>query len=300
MSSVDKSILDYWRYFRRVWRNKTSFIQWILLFEFKENSGPPYSLSTLRRIVPPRDRIWADPFVIYRNNRHYIFIEELLFKNKKGAISVIELTEDGKHSESQVVLEKNYHLSYPFLIEEGEGLYMIPETANRNTVELYKCVDFPMKWEFQENLLENLKTADTTLFRHEGKYWMFTNTKVREDSENWDILHLYYSDQLSKGEWKPHPCNPIVSNVESSRPAGNIFESKGRLFRPGQNCSKHYGYGITINEIIKLSTTEYEERVVQSIGPDWKEDLVSTHTLNFGGQLTIADALIRRIKWFWH
>ena len=157
-----------------------------------------------------------------------------------------------------------------------------------------------MKWEFQENLFENIKTADTTLFRHDGKYWMFTNTKVREGSENWDILHLHYSDQLSKGEWTPHPCNPIVSNIESSRPAGNIFESKGRLFRPGQNCSKHYGYGITINEIIKLSTTEYEERIVQSIEPDWKKDLVSTHTINFGRQLTVADALIRRIKWFWH
>jgi hypothetical protein len=299
MGVKGKSVLDYWKYFLRIWKSRTTYIQWTLLFSFEENSAPPYSFSKLRRMVPPKDRIWADPFVIFKNNKYYLFVEELKFKKNKGCIAVIELTKEGEHSKSKVVLEKDYHLSYPFLFEEGENLYMIPETAHKNTIELYKCVDFPTKWEFQEYLMENIKTADTTLFKHDGRYWMFTNTKEVEGSENWDILNLYFSENLLNGNWQSHPLNPVVKNIKSSRPAGAVFRQNGRIFRPGQNCSKHYGYGITISEIIKLSTSQYEEREVQSIEPDWAPDLVSTHTINFASNLIVADALIRRRKWFW-
>lgn len=34
-----------------------------------------------------------------------------------------------------------------------------------------------------------------------------------------------------------------------------------------QNGSNHYGYGIQINEIIKISKTEYEEINIQRLNP---------------------------------
>ena len=81
-----------------------------------------------KKIIPPIDRFWADPFVIEKDNKYYIFIEELMYETYKGHISLIIMNKKGNYTKPVKVLEKNYHLSYPFLIEDGGNLYMIPET----------------------------------------------------------------------------------------------------------------------------------------------------------------------------
>lgn len=276
--------------------NKFYFNQWSLLFSLEGPHKVPLSFQNFKPIRPPKDRFWADPFVVCRNGVYYIFVEELFYETKKGAIAVITLTEDGRYSSSETVLSKDYHLSYPFLFEEGGDIYMIPETSQNATIELYKCVDFPLKWELERVLIDNIKAVDSTLHRHNGKYWLFTNEKLVENSDNWDVLNIFYSESLLAGEWKRHPENPVVQNVESSRPGGSLYNQRGKLYRPGQNCSKHYGHGFTINEVTRLTETSYEERMVQQVYPDWAKNLVSTHTINSVGKLTIIDVLVRRSK----
>ena len=60
-----------------------------------------------------------------------------------------------------------------------------------------------------------------------------------------------------------------------------LFSRKTEKFnRPAQNCAKRYGYGMQLNEIVTLSETDYEERPIRSIFPDWASDLRTTHTIN--------------------
>ena len=171
---------------------------------------------------------------------------------------------------------------------------MMPETGANRTIEIYKCVDFPLKWEFHKILMENVRAADATLFQQKGKYWLFANMREVKGASAQDELFLFYSDDLHNGEWQPHPQNPIISDVRCSRPAGNIFERDGKIYRPAQNGGKYYGYGMQIREIITLTEDTYEERQVHSINPNWEKDLMGTHTLNSCGGLTIIDALIKR------
>src|SRR5690606_11575144 len=91
--------------------------------------------------------------------------------------------------------------------------------------------------------------------------------------------------------WQAHPKNPIVSDVKRARPAGKPFLYKNDLFRPAQNCSYNYGYGITINKIEKLNETEYREVPVDFITPDWSKRYKGVHTLSWTGNLTVADGL---------
>lgn len=272
------------------------FNQWGLLFSLEGPHKVPLSFDSFKSITPPKDRFWADPFVIFRNGLYYIFVEEFFYESKNGVISVISLTEEGQYSDSKVVLSKDHHLSYPFLFEEDGEIFMIPETCQNATIELYKCVDFPLKWELESVLIDGIKAVDSTLLKHEGKYWLFTNEKLVENSSNWDVLNIFYSESLLNGEWKRHPENPVIQSVEASRPAGSLFRQSGKMYRPGQNCLKHYGHGLTINEVTHLTETTYKERKVQSIYPDWAKKLVSTHTINSVGKLTIIDVLVRRSK----
>ena len=58
-----------------------------------------------------------------------------------------------------------------------------------------------------------------------------------------------------------------------------------------------YGYGFDLNEIVILSETEYDEKTVTSVRPDWTDKVIATHTYANRGGLTVIDALTHRSKW---
>lgn len=243
--------------------------QWILLYKFDEKENISTNFYNFKGIIPPKDRFWADPFLICKNNKYFIFFEEFIYTEGKGKICMMEIEENGNYSNPSVVLEKDFHLSYPFLFEHSNQLFMIPETCNNNSIEIYQCSDFPLKWEFKKTLIPNIEALDSTIFEYNNKFWLFTNIRLKKGASKNDELFLYFSDDPIEGEWVRHPQNPIVSSAEYSRSAGNIIAFKNKIFRPAQNCLNHYGNGTQLLEITMLSETHYEEKLIQSIYPDW-------------------------------
>jgi hypothetical protein len=70
------------------------------------------------------------------------------------------------------------------------------------------------------------------------------------------------------GVWRPHVLNPLKCDIRSARPAGRPFRLDGRLYRPAQDCSRVYGGGLAINEILDLSPSSFRERTVLTVQPD--------------------------------
>jgi hypothetical protein len=272
--------------------------QWVLLFHV--GNGPCTRMRDFKSIVPPSDRYWADPHVVYRNGEYYVFIEEYSFENAKGHISVIRIDKDGSYAKATPVLERPYHLSYPFILEHAGELYMVPESMDNRTVELYRCAEFPHRWVFVRNLLEGVRAVDSTLLLHHGKWWLFANLLENEGGSASEELFVFYTDTLLSGEWTPHPLNPVISDVTRARPAGSIQLRDGRLYRPSQDCSVRYGYAIRINEIGVLSTEDYAETEVDRIKPDWSANVLGTHTLAYASGLTVVDALLVRPRFGQH
>lgn len=288
--------------FFRIFSKKISDLfwlkQWILLYDMNKNGEVSKSFYRFKKLTPPKDRFWADPFIITKGDVTYVFIEELLYKTDKGHISVFTIDATGKVNTPIPIIEANYHLSYPFIFQDNNNFYLIPETAANKTIELYKCIDFPYKWKLEKIIMQNIDAVDTTIHYHKGKYWMFVNIKENEGASTWDELFLFYAEELMTEKWQPHPMNPIVSDVKNARPAGKLFEYNGELYRPSQDCSGHYGRGMKIHKIIELNEYNYIEESVQSIYPDWDKKLISTHTINFDQRITIIDAQRKRFKFF--
>jgi len=88
--------------------------------------------------------------------------------------------------------------------------------------------------------------------------------------------------------------NPIVTDIKTARPAGKLFNYNGKLYRPSQNCSNHYGYGLNISEITALNTNKFEEDLIFAIKPDWDKAINCTHSFNSAEQLYISDIKIKR------
>ena len=130
---------------------------------------------------------------------------------------------------------------------------MIPESAENRTIELYRFRVFPDDLEFVHILMENVEAYDATLEEYNGLWWMFANVKPHAGASSWDELCLFYSDSPISSTWHPHPLNPVVSDVRCARPAGNLFVQDIYLYRPSQNSSHRYGYGLNINRILDLT-----------------------------------------------
>jgi hypothetical protein len=265
--------------------------QWILLYKFNVSPEVSTSLYQFKKIIPPKDRIWADPHVVYKNNKYYIFIEEMLFSENRGWISVIEMDESGNYTIPKKVLEKDTHLSYPFLIEDNGNIYMLPETKKSRSIEIYKSIEFPNKWKLERVIMDNVVAVDPTILKFENKYWLFVNKTQNEGASAHDELYIYYSESLLSNNWSSHPENPVISDVKKARPAGRPFLYKDKIYRPSQNCSNHYGYGLKINRIDILTEKSYSETIVDSINPDWDPEIKGIHTFSTSNKLTIVDGL---------
>ncbi|MFT3891823.1 MAG: hypothetical protein QM730_09345 [Anaerolineales bacterium] len=246
----------------------------------------------LKLKVPPRGGFWADPFLIERLGKTYVFFEEFLFKKQFGHISFAEIQKDGSIGKSQMALERPYHLSYPFLFENRGEFYMIPETGQNRSIEVYRCRSFPNEWAYHKTLMHGVRAVDTTLLEHLGMWWMFVNM-ASEGGSTWDELHLFYADDPLSEHWTPHPLTPVVSDVRSARPAGRLFRREGLLLRPSQDSSLRYGYALNINRITKLTKYEYEEELFERLEPPKGGKFLAVHTLNSLHDLTVIDVVMR-------
>lgn len=268
--------------------------RWSLAYRYRVNPADPNNaFYRYKYLLPPRGKFWADPFPIEVDGSHFVFFEEFDYRENKAHISMIRLKRGEVPSAPLKVLERPYHLSYPFIFEWQGERYMIPETGRNNTVELYRCRKFPDLWEFDRVLLEARNPTDATLVEHDGRWWMFVNIEEPGVTVNWEELHLFYAES-PLGPWHPHRRNPVKSDVRNSRPAGHLFTWDNTLFRPAQDCSRRYGYGTVINRVTKLTPDDFCEEEESRITPDWDGTVIGTHTLNSAGDLTVVDCLVRR------
>ncbi|MFH1067128.1 MAG: hypothetical protein V1746_04440 [bacterium] len=261
--------------------------QWFLLIH--QGKQPVGDWRQFQKLTPPKDRFWADPFVIYHNGAHYVFIEEYIYSHKKGHIACFLVGEDGQAGEPVKILERPYHLSYPFLFEWEGSVYLLPETASNKTIEVYRCVRFPFEWELCSTLMKDIVAVDTTLFFHNNKWWLFTNVKEHARASTWDKLFLYHADHPLSAHWQPHPQNPVVADAGRARPAGKIFEHNGEIYRPAQDCSRRYGAAVVFNKITKLDEKEYREETAQSLPLGLQGRIAGSHTFNYTHGLTVLD-----------
>ncbi len=233
----------------------------------------------------PKSKFIADPFGIKQGDKLHIVYEDFLFKDGVGTIGTIEYNQDG-FSEEHIEIDEPFHLSYPFTFELENQIYAIPESYQAKQVRLYKAQDFPHKWVFDRVLINGYAGVDNTLFSHDGYWWMFSTDKDDGVHHN---LKIHYTKDFF-GQWHPHPKNPVKTDIRSARPAGSIFTHEGNIFRPSMDYSEKIEGRITINKIVTLSTTDFEEETQCIINPfpdTFYSDKV--HTLCAAGNYTIVD-----------
>ncbi len=243
----------------------------------------PHSLSSPQGISNPvitkaditdvNAKFVADPFVVHIGPVWHMFFEVYDSDSNRGVIGLAESDDGITWTYAKVVLAESFHLSYPCIVKWKNDYYMVPESHEANELRIYKADNFPHDWSLYARPLSG-RFDDPTLVRDKNKWWLFAETNP--DKEN--TLCLYYADTL-KGPWIEHPASPVVQqNPTIARPAGRPVKVADRIIRFAQDSTPTYGSQVIALEILRLTTTHYEERrmsknpVITAAGHGWNAD----------------------------
>ena len=241
-------------------------------------------------IKTPENRFFADPFIITREGRTICYVEDFSYDKQLACISAIEIFEDNSYEILEPVIEESFHMSFPFLLEFEGSLYMIPETSQSNSIRLYKCIDFPLKWKYQQDIMDNCSAADTMIFKHEQKWWLFTNMATKNNNDQAAQLFAYYSDHPFSNSWMPHSLNPLVFNSNFGRNAGLLPVKNALPVRARQKQDFNmYGASFSLAEISQLTPSTYKEKELCQILPDFLPNIKGCHHIHSNNHFTVFD-----------
>ena len=237
---------------------------------------------------------WADPFLIERGGATSLFFEDFDFERGYATICHAEVQPDCSLGTVTTCLDFGYHLSFPYVFEHQGDVFMIPESLADGTVTLYRAQRFPDVW-VEEKVLFRGNATDTTFWHDGERFYFFTTLHDRDDRGMKGML--FAADSLT-GDWRVHPASPVSSDVRAARNAGAIFRRGDRLFRPAQDCSSVYGYGLHLREIVALSEDRFEERPWCFVEPSALPfAAMGVHTYNFSGDVECIDGHVRGSAW---
>ena len=234
----------------------------------------------------PPGHYWADPFVFEWRGQPWVFFEDYDLGTQLGAIGCAPLEPSGALGPARIVIRRDHHLSYPCVFAHEGEVFMVPESSACGRIELLRAHAFPDRW-VPERTLVHMRAVDSTPFEHNGRWWMFTNPLIVDGHAA--ITLLFHADELM-GDWKPHPMNPVCSDVRHARGAGHIIHSDGVLFRPAQDCSVGYGYALAFMRIGALDESTYTESHAGQLLPDFLPRQAGVHTYNRHGVWETLDA----------
>ncbi|MCM1326106.1 MAG: hypothetical protein NC094_09685 [Bacteroidales bacterium] len=224
---------------------------------------------------------YADPMLFSYRGEKYLFTEAFDMKLQIGRIAVSSYVR-GEFTEPKVIIKSPYHMSYPCVFEYKDEAYMIPETSQNGTLEIWKACGNLYTWKKHGILLNKVRYADSTILLINGEVYLFSY----EDTAGEYISHIYglIPDTLEITE-----IENIKHDHNIKRPAGNfILQPDGKIFRPTQNNIKSYGESMFVNQVTSIKP--YIESEVREILPKslcWGG--TKTHTLGYCDNLVVID-----------
>ncbi|MCX8179124.1 MAG: hypothetical protein N3E38_00060 [Candidatus Aenigmarchaeota archaeon] len=163
----------------------------------------------------------ADPFLFFYEDVYWMFFE-VMGKDGKGRIGFAKSSDGFEWKYGGIILDEQFHMSYPHVFEFNKKIYMLPETRKAKRVILFKAKKFPSKWEPLE-IIEG-EYLDPNFLVYGDDLYILCNSETLYPNE----IHVFRAKKI-EGPWeKVSIAKPVYRN------AGPIIEVGGKLYRPFQ------------------------------------------------------------------
>lgn len=263
---------------------------WNVAWRKKSRGSILNDKETKFQVIKNPFRYWAaDPFLFEYAGKTYIFAELYDYVKCKGCLGYYELS--ACSPEWTPIIEEEYHLSYPYIFENEQGIFIMPESGANKDLALYRAITFPDKWEKVTTIRKNVQYGDTTPFEwNDSKYALTYDVRT----ENYKLVLLNLVDENRDQEIS-------CSNILCRRPAGATFLLNGKWMRTAQDCKEGYGKGLCFYEFLLDEQEQYSEELVEIISPDqlklsYELYRDGMHTYNGTDNYEVIDIKTRRFN----
>lgn len=267
--------------------SKFSSCRWDIAFleENLQNVVLKHPLHFQELNNPYKDESWfADPFILDVTEKEvFVLVEEMPHNTPKGRISKLTINKmTWTITNKEVVLDEPWHLSFPFIIREGEKVFVAPESANGKAWYLYELVT---NQEGKDRLVRVKKLCndvvwDSIITTYWGEPIMFT--AAHDDFH----LDIYRKDE-GADMFTQHES--ICSNKQNMRMAGDLFKCADAIYCPSQNSKPgSYGEAVEIKEVSQ-DADGWCLKTIRKICPPKGILNDGIHTLNSYKGLVVVD-----------
>lgn len=248
------------------------------------------NLSKALVIKNPPGRFLADPFVVQGAKEAVIFVEDYSYSNARGTISAVVVAPDKSYRILPDVVKEPFHLSFPFVFKYAGQLYMVPESFEANSIRLYKCIEFPARWEYQYDLMTGVRAVDSLICENGGHWWMLCNLASEGSNEFGSALYAFSADSPVSRNWRPHARNPISFSVSHGRNAGLLRGKGGENYRVRQRHDiGQYGRAASIAKITRLDGDCFTEEDYAVLEAQFDDGLLGMHHMHADGRNLVFD-----------
>ena len=233
-------------------------------------------------------RYWgADPFLFKYNGTIYLFYERYDCITRKGSLAYRIINKNFTVGPVNVVIEEGSHLSFPFIFEKDEEVYLIPESSSQNCIQVYKADCFPDKWSKHKVIAHNLAAVDTIVLKIENdntNVWLHTSVGDSCNVENYFLILDNDFNLVKKEKAKSY-------SGYGNRNAGKIVYEDGKVYRIGQDCTNgEYGKGLVVYDVTNpKQEIELKYLSIFDFEIDKNENYCGVHTYNECGDLSVID-----------
>lgn len=257
----------------------------------------PISLDTTHHRSPkikwikgtPRDRWYADPFIVKDDkNNITILAEEYRYKAKIGTIA--ELTINKKTNRITAirdVLNLSTHLSFPLLFKDNTNVYICPENYQSGRWTAYKY-DIDNGIIGEPIILINKPLVDASCATIDKKYYVFGTMFSENFSEGARELYIYEANNF---EGPYELFQTIKLDKAIARGAGAIIFHQDRMIIPTQNCEGRYGQEVVFSDLY-LSNGEFHLAEITRLTPKkFSRFRAGIHTYNQFQNIAVVDGV---------
>ena len=218
--------------FRKTLRKAFIGGDWYVCYKKKDSSS--YILIS----NPPKKWI-ADPF-IYEHDGKLLILGEFYSKSKELGEIYCGLIEGDRIVNHTLLIETKTHMSYPFIFNFNQKMYLMPENSQAGRLALYQIDLNTLEVSYLHDILINTDLVDCSILQLKDNIYVIGYSERKKQLASFLLdSNLYcHSDFF----WFPED--------HTSRPAGRAIIRNHMLLQPFQNNSKKYGESIIIKEVI--------------------------------------------------
>ena len=250
------------------------------------NTSIPFSL-----LDENNDYWMADPLLFNWNNKDWLFVELFDKATHRGSIALIDPDSPTGRKTPKNIINETYHMSFPMVFEWEDEYYMIPETSENHSINLYKAKSMPDKWGLIKSFPTDGLVVDSVIIEKKSNQ---ITILASETNPNNELQVRFVKYVISKAN------DDFTCTIEPPEQVFNLNERNGgyplsidnQMYLVTQSSSDiDYGINVSLSEFsgAKLTNKQILNKTNIQINGLSVENIIGIHTYSRGNTYEVID-----------